>query len=345
MNNTDLKTMFYKRYDSVTTRLIASSAGFAAPLIGYLCSDSMAAIGTALSMRTDVMARKTGDMAITVTSASCDMRRRYSLIRPDGRDRVSEFLRRSASYGLSGGQMLFSSSIPHNFDPHIPYTAAILKAAFAISDIPLPGLPYLTELCAKRNERNFYNTIFSEQKGFCTYCDLHSVKRLPLPMTGFKFVFADARVKPAPFSEHTMERIYLKLKSIYPGIRAFSDVSENMISCGCLKPDMLPLARHLISEHKRIIKAAGYLSAYNLKRFATVMTESFYSQKRILHHGDSRVFICDLLLGISGIIGVRICGNSVIAIADESVCDYAANTLVTSFTEEFGHEPIVCITD
>lgn len=348
MNSTELKAHFYKRFFGVSGKLVFERAGYPVSLLGYAMSDYTDCIGAGLSMGVSVMARSTGARDITITSTSTDLCKKYPVKSKNAKDRISVFLNRAAGYKLKGGEMLADNGILAAYNSDISYSAAVASAAFKISGIASPSVVKLTELLAGENEKNAYLILFGSEKGYCARTRGYGAVKLPLPMTGYKFILASPNRRTLPMTSDSIKRAYRKIREIYPHISSFSELTEEMLLYAAPKinsKETERLVRHLIEENLRINEAEAALSGCRIKKLAEIMSGSFYSQKRILPYDNSCVFLCDLMLKTDGIIGARICDGGVIAIADTEACSWAAKMIKTSFEREFSKAPLICVAD
>ena len=284
MNSTELKSHFYKRFSGEHGMMVFSQAGLPCSLLGYINTDHTCAISTALSMRIRLIARAIGSRSITITSTSTDMQRIYRIDSSDNRDRISSFLQRASRYKLKGSEILYDSTIPDFYDPHIAYTAAVINAVFDVSKVKRPPYGEMVNLCADRNERNAYSTEFCHREGYAVCVDNDSVRNIPLPMTGYKFVTVSVREKHTSLSQKSIDKTFMELKELFPHISSFSDIDDDMLQKAAhnfKSHSVNMLLRHLKSESKRVKDGERALSACNTEKFAEIMKESFLSQKHL----------------------------------------------------------------
>ena len=348
MNTTELKSHFYKRFIGENGRMTLSEAGLPCSLLGYINTDHMPAIGCALSMSVNIIARKIGSGTVVITSTETDIRRAYHIDNCDGRDRISLFLNRARDFHINGSQMLCDNGIPDCFDPSSAYTASVAKALLELSKRGLPRPQTCAALCAQKDEMNEYLTVFTSQKGYCVHAHSGAANILPLPMTGYKFILTTAREGSLPLTRRIITRTYMLLKELYPHITSFSDVSPEMLDIAAprLRPKELRLcARHMSDECRRVSAGVRALTRCDIKAFGELMRESCYSQKRICPDNNERVFLADELLGEDGVLGARMCEHGVIAIVDENKCDRIIKSIKFAYETEFGYPPVFCVAD
>lgn len=348
MNSTELKTHFYKRFNSEGSTLVFKQIGMPVSLMGRLNFDGMPSIACRLSMRIRVVGCKTAGNSITVTSTKTDMRRVYELNGADSRDRISHFIKRAKGLKLCGGDLLVDSTIPPVFDPHITYTAAVCSTIMELAGNDAPPAEICAEMCALKDEYASYAAAFGADKGYSVYTDGLKYMRLPLPMTGYRFIIAAVKEPPGLLSGKNIIKTYNALKKLYPHITSFSDINDDMLTTASplLKSySAKTCARYLVSECERTKEAAAMLKICNIKKFADIMNSSFLAQKHLCTDNDPRVFLCDELYSKPGIIGARICERGIIAIAEEDVCDSAAASASADYEAEFGYPPVFCIAD
>lgn len=346
MNSTELKTHFYKRFSGEHGKMVFSQAGLPCSLLGYINTDHTSAISTSLSMRIRVIAREIGSRSITITSTFTDMRRIYRIDMSDGRDRISEFLLRANACKLKGSEILYDSTIPDFYDPHIAYTAAIANAVFDVSGLEKLPCEKMAELCAQRNEKNAYLTVFGHREGYAVCAKDGSIKNLPLPMQGYKFIIASVREKYISLSQKSIDKTFMMLKELFPHISSFGDIDDDMLkiaSQSFKSHSVNMLTRHLRSESRRVIEGEKALLGCNTGKFAACMRESFLSQKHLCDYNDTRVFLGDKFLAHESVIGARICENGIIAIVKEEECDDIIRDVRFDYEREFGYPPLFCV--
>ena len=348
MNTAELKSHFYKRFIGENGRVTLSEAGLPCALLGYTNTDHMPSIGCALSMSVRTIARKIGSGTVAITSTETDMCRSYTIDNCDGRDRISVFLNRARSFHINGTQILFDNGIPGCFDLNSAYTSAIAKSLLELSQRGVPRAETCAALCAQRDEMNEYLTVFESQKGYSVYAQYGSARLLPMPMTGYKFLVINARQSRPPVSTRLINRTYMLMKELYPHITSFADVSPEMLDIAAprLRPKELRLcAKHMADECRRVSDGARALTRCDIRAFAELMSESYYSQKRICPRNDENIFLSDELLRTEGILGARMCEHGIIAIVDENKCDEVIKSVKFAYESEFGAPPIFCIAD
>ena len=348
MNTVELKSHFYKRFIGENGKMTLSEAGLPCSLLGYTSTDHMPSIGCALSMSVKMIARKIGSGTVIVTSTATDMCRTYTIDNCDGRDRISLFLNRSRDFHISGSQLLYDNGIPTCFNPNSAYTAAAAKALLELSKRGLPRPETCAALCAQRDEMNEYLTVFASQKGYCVYAQNDSARIMPLPMTGYKFILTTSRQSRPPLNPRIMSRTYMLLKELYPHITSFADVSPEMLDIAAprLRPvELRVCARHMADECRRVHSGVNALTRCNIKTFAELMRESYYSQKQMCPRNDEHTFLADELLREEGVHGARMCEQGVIAIVDEEMCDGIIKSVKFAYETEFGRPPVFCVAD
>ncbi|MCD8390923.1 MAG: hypothetical protein LUD03_03685 [Firmicutes bacterium] len=347
MNNAELKTHFYKRFNSEGSTLVFAQSGLPVALMGRLDFDVMPSISCCLSMRVRAIVGRIGSRSVTITSTGSDMRRVYELDRADSRDRISRVIKRAEGLNLLGAELLTDSNIPPAFDPHITYTSAVCKAILEISGCAVPDAER-ARLCAADNEKSAYITEFVSESGYCVYNNGVKFMRLPLPMTGCKFIIAAVKETSGLLSSKNIQKTYAALKKIFPHIASFDDITDEMLETSALilkSYSMKTCARHLVSECKRTKAAARLLRGCNIKGFAELMNESFLSQKHLCADNDPGVFLCDELYAQNGVLGVRMCEQGVIALVREENCDSILTDVSMTYEREFGSPPVLCVAD
>lgn len=346
MNSTELQSHFYKRFNAADAPIALSRSGLPVSLMGRLDLDTFPSIGCRLSMCIRAAGCAVGGRAVTITSTKTDMRRVYDLDRADSRDRISAFLKRAEGRALNGCELLIDSTIPDVIDPHTTYTAAVCKTVFRLSHDNMPSPLECADLCASKNDRSAYVTEFAAEKGYCVYTDGSRFTRLPLPMTGYRFIIAAEKEPPGLLSLKTMQKTFSAFKRVFPHITSFSEITNEMLDTAAIKSySVKTCARYIVSECERARAAAQSLKSCSLRLFAEQMNRSFLAQKHLCADNDPRVFLCDALYSRHGIIGARICEHGVMAIIDDDYCDEAVAAVSAEYEAEFGKEPILCIAD
>ena len=348
MNATELKSHFYKRFIGENGRVTLSEAGLPCSLLGYLSTDHMPSIGCALSMSVKIIARKIGSGTVVITSTETDMCRAYNIDNCDGRDRISVFLNRARDFNINGSQLLCDNAIPGCFDSNSAYTAAVAKALLDLTKRGVPREETCAALCAQRDEMNEYLTTFSSRKGYGVYAQNGSVRELPLPMTGYKFLLLNSRKGEPPVNAKLMSRTYMLIKELYPHITSFADISPEMLNIAAPRlrsKEVRLCAKHAADECRRVNSGIRALVRCDIKAFTELMCESYYSQKRLYARNDENVFLTDELLRTDGVLGARLCEHGIIAIVDEESCDEIIKSVKFAYEAEFGAPPVFCIAD
>ncbi len=346
MNAAELKAHFYKRFTGESGIVTFARAGLPCSLLGYINTEHMPSIGCAASMSVRAAARRIGSGTVVITSTETDACRSYPINGGMGTDTVSVFLSRAR--GINGMQILSDNAIPECFNIETPYTAAIAHTVLELSKYGKPRDELCAALCSQKGRLNEYLTVFASDKGYAVYAYNAAARRLPLPMTGYKLIISAPKKNAPPVKPKVADRAYMNIKELYPHITSFADVSPQMLDVAAprLRPKEIRLAaKHLTDECRRVSDGIKALTRCDIKAFARLMNESYYSQRRICAQKDERVVLADELTRSEGVIGARMFEQGVIAVADEDMCDEVIKAARFVYESEFGEQPVFCVAD
>lgn len=346
MNNTELKTHFYKRFFGTTTKLTSSFAGFPVSLLGYISSDYSPVISTSLSMGVRVIARKTESRKITIATTSSDILKSYPIHNPYCEDDVSRLILKLKTYSLHGCDLLINSTVTSPFDERASRILGILKAILTLLNSSRINNTDLYNILCTNYDKNRILTIINEDFGYSSYIKNKTVKKLPLPLSSYKLMLINAKNQPPLFSKDKLDTLYCDIKKFYPHISSFSDIDKDMlirINSIVKSPQKMYLISHLISECERIKTATRTLNSCNIKEFSKIVKDSYISQKSVLKSTDKNIFICDNLYTLDGVLCARITDDGVIAIVSDSACSLIAKGISFDFEHQFGYPPVISI--
>lgn len=348
---TELKEDFYKRYNGEKNFLHYTSCGALCTFLGHNNLPNTPFISCGLSMRAEVLARKSDDGIIKLESTESNkcMQHRIGVMADlyKGKPRMFARLLNSAEkVGINGAEVLYKSTIPGFISSKEAFSTALVKALTVASGKEFDVFK-IAEICALNNNPIPYAVVLSARKGYCVYADKDGVNTIPFPMYGYKILIIHCDEKIVNYTDEFNEAMRM-IHRYYPHVRSIADVEVKMLSnsLGTQKHKThLNLMYHLLSENNRIIEAKKALTHCDIKTFFRKVNNSQMSFERFLHLGDEYRFLLQTLRNLGGVTATRCNNNGVCVIVEDEFVDNVVSIVKNKFERTMGYSPSFCISD
>ena len=218
---------------------------------------------------------------------------------------------------LVGTTLLVEGNVPigAGLSSSASIEVATALALLSLAEHELPR-PQLARLC-QRAENDFVGMRCGIMDQFISCCgqaehalllDCRTLEYQLVPMTGV-LVICNSLVKHSlAGGEYNQRRSGCEEAARLLGVDALRDASLDRVDT--LPAELVPLARHVVTENARVTEGAEALTRGDLMRFGTLMRESHRSLR-----DDYRVscpeldLLVDLALGCPGVYGARMTGG------------------------------------
>lgn len=132
-------------------------------------------------------------------------------------------------------------------------------------------------------------------------------------------------------------------KNIYPSLESLCHLSIDTLSKNehKLDPSVFKRARHVITEHQRVLKVKDALNALDVNEVGKLLVESHRSSQHDFENSIPELdFLVDSLIAEQGIIGARLTGGgfggAVMALTEDDFTEENAQKIAAQYKEKFG---------
>lgn len=340
LNLTDLKQDFYKRFSASNSFLAYSRMGLLCPLLGNTSIKHSPSLNCSLSMKIQLYGRQLAGEMIKLQSTKNNLCVvfRFGTRPPSQHTELFEMLEKMRGYGIGGAELFFDSSIPTFFPSECELKAAVFDVISRIYNIDIP-----MSVCGNKS---VYNALLNAQKGYCI--SEPDGKKLPLPLTGYKFLILQTEaIDKTPRAKY-IEKAYERLKRIYPHIHSLADLSPDRLEysrSAIRDKTALNYVRHLVDENERIQIASQGLKQCSITALTEQINQSELSIEKLWNPERQHVFLVHRIIRCDNVVCAKVWENGIFAIIKDENIDETVNKIIYDFETAAGYKPFVCIAD
>ena len=349
MNNTETKEIFYERYGGADDFLHYTFCGALCTLLGHTDILGAPFLSCSLSMGVGMFSRALGGNVTSLQSAVSDRHFSYTRGNPTAQFKGSEkqtaqLISEVGKYTKTGAQILYNSSIPSALPQKKEFRFALTSALLSAGGRNMP--PLETAYIASGGEHIAPFTAMSySRSGYCTLITDEGVTNYPLPMTGYKVVYAYCREK----DNRIVDRVYDALDVLRKHCGELSVHSLNpahaLLAGRVLSKSGARYIQHLAGENSRIKAAVRGLEGCDIKALFHAMNASQHSMEKLWNIRRSHAFLARLAKNADGVAAVRCTHGGAVIIAESDKVDHMVRMIKSEFEYNMGYKPVFCITD
>jgi hypothetical protein len=356
MNAADLKETFVKRFGKNEWPVSIVRAGMPCHLLGFPDCKGSLLLSCALSLKTSLAARQTGNSHLHLETTTSNLRLDASLSKPDhfpiedfGKtpfEKMDEMLK--AGEKLCGAEFLYDNAIPNFADSEKCIAAATVLMMLSLNDSSLSPKEAVHRFACPYC---FPAYLAEKKKAYIISQDNFSYEAVDFQLTGYKIILASYGVSPrSSLRSRNAQQGFALLKQSIPHLSAPEDMTlDEFNEHRKALPDFeqQKAVAQVISENERVRMAKTALESGNLTQLGQLMNLSQQALERYSERSNKKaVTLAESAASINGVLGVRMLDsvNGVISIvADDAVDEFVA-TVTTEFEQSVGYVPSFFIT-
>lgn len=347
MNRTELQNNFYKRMGVSKNRLFFSKTGLLCTLLGH----SNIRGGEFLSCTLSMGVRTAGRMLVcnavnleNTQTAKCSVIRINDLSSQN--KQLYDIVNKVNRLHPFGAELLYDSDIPDFFHDTAALRISVLNTLLKIADCDL-CIEQKAQICADGKNTAPYIAALNSRRGWCCCVKESTCDRLPLPLSGYKFLLVHTSYSKTDRRSKSVQQAYKKLHRIYPHVLSLYDITPDMLDFARVKlrSSEYNYMRHLLLEHERIIIAKAALTACRIKDFANLVNASQKSLEKLWDNEYEHIFLTESLSEHPRCLCARSFENGIYALVETGSEDEIINIIRYDFNSRFGYFPNFCIAD
>ena len=302
-------------------------------------------LNCSLSMCVQVYGRTIESDLIKLEDSDSDICLTHHLASPfPPKNHILAAVSRLAPTGISGAELLASSTIPHFFNSEKERKTAVISTLLKINDTECDNT---ARICAGGGNPSPYASLFANKKGWCTDTVGTKTVRVPLPLTGFKIITVQGKKKSRRRYAEAMA-LFETVRGVYPHIASFADVTREQVEVlRRFIKDKAQFMRlmHIVDENDRIDEAVEGLKRCKTDALFKAVNASHESLRRLWGINKEQIFMAENIMEHTQVKCARAWENGIFAVVEEDGTDAVIRALVFDFENKMGYRPYFCVAD